>query len=113
MITVKVQNSLVDFMGRSKKLEVTQMKFIGTRLCPDCIDAESVLKQASIPFEYVDITGSTDNLKFFLNLRDYREEFNEIKKNGFVGIPCFMMEDGSLFFDENKIISLMEEEQAS
>lgn len=89
------------------------MKFIGTKLCPDCIDAESVLKQASIPFEYVDITASTENLKMFITLRDNRSEFDEIKKNGFVGIPCFMMEDGSLLFDENKIISKMQEEQAS
>lgn len=81
------------------------MKFIGTRICPDCIDAESVLKQASIPFEYVDITASAENLKMFITLRDKRPEFDKIKKEGYVGIPCFLTDDGRILFDENKIIS--------
>lgn len=80
------------------------MKFIGTKLCPDCIDAESVLKQASIPFEYVDITKSAENLKMFITMRDQRAEFDQMKKEGYVGIPCFLMEDGRILFDENKII---------
>lgn len=80
------------------------MKFIGTRLCPDCLEAESVLKQACIPFEYVDITESTDNLKLFLQLRDNRPEFKNLKENGYIGIPCFLMEDDTILFDENKII---------
>lgn len=80
------------------------MKFIGTRLCPDCVEAESVLKQACISFEYVDITETAENLKAFLQLRDNRPEFDSIKKNGYVGIPCFLMEDNSILFDENKII---------
>ena len=85
------------------------MKFIGTRLCPDCLDAESVLKQACIPFEYVDITGSVDNLKLFLKLRDNRPEFKKLKEEGYVGIPCFLMDDDTILFDENKIIEAQEE----
>lgn len=81
------------------------MKFIGTRLCPDCVEAESILKQASIPFEYVDITGSAENLKSFITMRDARPEFVDIKNKGYVGIPCFLMEDGRILFDENIIIN--------
>lgn len=80
------------------------MKFIGMRVCPDCVEAESVLKQACIPFEYVDITESTDNLKLFLQLRDNRQEFKQLKEDGYIGIPCFLMEDDTILFDENKII---------
>lgn len=86
-------------------------KFIGTRNCPDCIDAESVLKQASISYEYVDISGSAENLVYFVRMRDQRAEFDEMKKNGYVGIPCFLMEDGSLLFDENKVIEAVEKEK--
>lgn len=81
------------------------MKFIGMKNCPDCIDAESVLKQASVKFEYVDITASIDNMKLFMGLRDNRKEFNNIKAEGYIGIPCFLMDDGRILFDENKVLS--------
>lgn len=81
------------------------MKFIGMKICPDCIDAESVLKQASVKFEYVDITASIENMKLFMGLRDNRKEFNKIKAEGYIGIPCFLMDDGRILFDENKVLS--------
>ena len=81
------------------------MKFIGTKLCPDCIDAESVLKQACVKFEYLDITTSMENMKLFMKLRDNREEFNNIKAEGYIGIPCFLMDDGRILFDENKVLN--------
>lgn len=85
------------------------MKFYGTRVCPDCIEAENVLKQANVSYEYVDITASTDNLKEFLDLRDFRAEFIMPKNGGFIGLPCFLMEDDSIYFDENKVIEIVEE----
>lgn len=80
------------------------MKFIGTRVDRDCYDAENVLKQSGIKFEYVDISASSENLKFFLDLRDHREEFVELKKQGYVGLPCFLLENGNILFDENEIL---------
>ena len=90
------------------------MKFIGTRIDPDCVEAENVLRQACIPFDYVDISGRVENLVGFINLRDKSPEFDPIKLGGFVGLPCFIMEDGEILFDENKVIekfALLEEEK--
>lgn len=80
------------------------MKFYGTGLCPDCVEAEKLLSEKQIGCEYVDITASTANLKEFLKLRDHRTEFYEIKEEGLIGIPCFLREDGSLTFDPQELL---------
>lgn len=75
------------------------MKFYGTMLCPDCVEADRVIKEKGIACEYICITDSTANFREFLKLRDERPEFEEIKKEGCIGIPCFLKEDGSVSFD--------------
>ena len=47
-------------------------------------------------------------LKTFLKLRDTREEFNEIKAQGYVGIPCVSVNDAEvLYFDKPDISELI------
>lgn len=75
------------------------MKFYGTMLCPDCVEADKLIKEKKIECEYICITDSTANLKEFLRLRDTREEFAEIKKEGNIGIPCFLKDDGTISFE--------------
>lgn len=75
------------------------MKFYGTMLCPDCVEADRLLKEKGIVCEFISITDSTANLREFLRLRDTRAEFDEIKEAGNIGIPCFLMEDGSISFE--------------
>lgn len=74
------------------------MKYYGTPLCPDCVEADKLIAEKGIACEYICITESTANLKEFLALRDTRAEFDEIKKAGGIGIPCFLKEDGSIAF---------------
>lgn len=75
------------------------MKFYGTMLCPDCVEADKLIKEKGIVCEYICITDSTANLKEFLKLRDERPEFAEIKREGKIGIPCFLEADGSISFE--------------
>ena len=81
------------------------MKLYGTALCHDCQDAFEKLKNAGISYDYVDITESMPKMKEFLHLRDNRDEFTDIKKEGYVGVPCFLLEDDSIDFDTDNIIS--------
>lgn len=47
------------------------------------------------------------NLKIYLKLRDIRPEFDEIKKNGRVGIPFIMIGNGEKFiFDQPELDEL-------
>lgn len=74
------------------------MRFYGTAQCPDCVSAVEQLKNRDISYEYADIMESIADLKAFLKLRDSRAEFEEIKKEGSIGIPCFVEDDGSIRF---------------
>ena len=79
------------------------MKYYGTPLCPDCVEADKFIAEKGIACEYICITESTTNLKEFLALRDARSEFDEVKKEGGIGIPCFLKEDESITFSLEEI----------
>ena len=75
------------------------MKFYGSDICPDCEAAQAVLDREKIPYEYVDITGSMANLKEFLKLRDRLPLYEDARAEGFVGIPSFVKDDGTITRD--------------
>lgn len=79
------------------------MKMYFSRICEDCRQAERLLEERQVSYDAVDITANTANLKEFLHLRDTREEFNPIKKEGKIGIPCFLFSDGMILFDVNAL----------
>ncbi len=66
--------------------------------CPDCIEAKNVF--SSDPnYVILDIGSSVKILKEFLCLRDEKAEFQKVKKEGAIGIPCFVYPDGKISFD--------------
>lgn len=60
------------------------------------------LSSNGIEFNYIDITGSILNLRAFLKIRDNREEYNEIREKGRVGIPLVVVED-RLFLSQEEV----------
>ncbi|MGE5559438.1 MAG: hypothetical protein ACM3XN_00070 [Chloroflexota bacterium] len=52
------------------------------------------LSQNGIEFTFVEITESMANLKAFLQYRDHRPEFAEVRQASRVGIPCVVVNDG-------------------
>ena len=75
------------------------MKYYGSLLCPDCVEATRLISERGIVCQWMDITSSMLNLKEFLALRDTREEFAPVRAEGRVGIPCFLTEDGRISFE--------------
>lgn len=65
---------------------------------PTCADCEYVEKQVegNDDFEIIDISANVRNLKMFLDLRDSNPAFDEAKAVGDIGIPCYLLEDGSV-----------------
>ena len=63
--------------------------------CPDC---EYVERQVvgDPRFEVIDIGAHVHNLKQFLDLRDSHPAFAEARAIGDVGIPCYVLEDGTV-----------------
>jgi len=63
--------------------------------CPDCEYVEPQV--AGNPnFEVIDIGKHVRNLKQFLDLRDSHPAFEEARKTGDVGIPCYVLDDGTV-----------------
>ena len=60
------------------------IKIYGMETCPDCTYVEEQVK------------GNNQYLRAFLRLRDHNPAFNEAKSVGAVGIPCFVLEDGTV-----------------
>lgn len=73
---------------------------IGSNLCPDCLAVKEYLSQNNISYDFIEITESLQNLKTFLSFRDNRAEFDNIKKEGKIGIPLITIEGSDkLIFD--------------
>lgn len=71
------------------------IKIYGMETCPDCTYVEEQVK-GNNQYKTIDIGQHVRDLKVFLRLRDYHPAFNEVKSVGAVGIPCFVLEDGTV-----------------
>lgn len=75
------------------------LKIYGSMLCPDCVKCREDLDKAGVDYEYLDFSDSLKNLKEFLAIRDSSDLFDDVRKNGSIGIPCILEENGSIFLD--------------
>lgn len=71
------------------------IKIYGMDTCPDCTYVEEQIK-GDDRYEVIDIGAHVKNLKAFLRLRDNSPVFDEAKRTGAAGIPCFVLEDGTV-----------------
>lgn len=71
------------------------IKIYSMPTCPDCAFVEEQIK-GDPRFEIINIGLHVRNLKQFLDIRDKDPLFEHSKKIGDVGIPCFVLEDGSV-----------------
>lgn len=75
------------------------LKVYGSLLCPDCVKCREELIGAGVEFEYLDFSENLINLKEFLKIRDTEPAFDEIRREGKIGIPCLIREDGSVMLE--------------
>lgn len=77
------------------------IKIYGMKTCPDCTYVEEQIK-GNGKYEVIDIGQHVKNLKEFLRLRDNSPAFTETKNAGTIGIPCFVLEDGTVTLSAEK-----------
>ena len=70
----------------------------GTKNCPDVREALRHISASGLAVEFRSFDDSVASLKEFVRLRDSRVDFDEVKKNGSLGIPCFVTEEGKIYF---------------
>ena len=78
------------------------IKIYGMPSCPYCAYIEGQIKD-NPNFVYVDIGKDVHDLHAFLELRDHNEAFLPYKAIGDVGIPCFVLEDGSVTLEPSDV----------
>ncbi len=71
------------------------IKIYGMDSCPDCTYVEEQVKD-NHRYEVIDIGRHVKDLKVFLKLRDNHPAFDESRRIGMAGIPCFVLEDGTV-----------------
>lgn len=73
------------------------IKIYGMNTCPTC---KYVKEQAmgNDKYEIINLEDHARNLKEFLQLRDSNPIFDRVKEKGTIGIPCFVLEDGTVTF---------------
>lgn len=71
------------------------IKIYGMKSCPDCVAVDKQVEGDS-RYQVIDIGEHVSLLKEFLRLRDNNPVFDEAKKKGYAGIPCFVLEDGTV-----------------
>lgn len=71
------------------------IKIYGMPSCPDCAAVEEQVK-GDARYEVIDIGAHISHLKAFLRLRDSEPAFEAAKRKGWAGVPCFVLEDGTV-----------------
>lgn len=72
------------------------MIIYGTDLCKDCLACKEKLARSAVSYEYRDISTNIQYLKEFLKLRDTFSVFDEVKAQGFIGVPAIVCDDGAV-----------------
>lgn len=69
------------------------IKMFVMKTCPYCEYVERQV-EGNPDFEVIDIGQHVHNLQEFLALRDSSPTFDEAKRIGDIGVPCYVLEDG-------------------
>ena len=72
------------------------MLIYGSLLCPDCVQCCKDLDEAGKAYTFCDFADDLAHLKAFLKIRETEPAFDEIKREGKIGIPCLVREDGTI-----------------
>lgn len=72
------------------------MRVYGSMLCPDCVECCKDLDASGAAYVFCDFAEDLRNLKEFLKIRDTEPVFEEIRREGKIGIPCIVHEDGTV-----------------
>ena len=79
------------------------IKIYGMPTCPYCDYIHEQVKGRESEFEYINIGENIRNMSIFTRMRDHSPVFDHCKEIGDVGIPAFVLEDGSITIDPSDV----------
>ena len=77
---------------------------IGSHLCPDTLYALNRLSEARAEIDFKNLSASLADLKVYLALRQDSPVYADIREGGGIGIPCFVLEDGTVTRDLEAVL---------
>lgn len=75
------------------------IQIYGSLLCPDCVACKEAFDEEGVAYIFRDFSEELPALKEFLTIRDREQIFDDVRKNGKIGIPCLVLADGSVSLD--------------
>lgn len=81
---------------------------IGSHLCEDTRNTLEILKGKDVEVEFFNLSEDLSALKKYLHYRETENMYEEIRKNGGIGIPLLVLEDGTKTFDVNEVLKKLE-----
>ena len=81
---------------------------VGSHLCEDTVNTLKVLKEKGVEVEFFNLSEDLSALKKYLHYRETETMYEEVRKNGGIGIPLLMLEDGIKTFDLNEALERLE-----
>lgn len=88
-----------EYAEREEKSIIT---VYGMSTCPDCAAVQRQIS-GNERFRMVEIGEHVKKLKEYIRLRDRSPIFDELKKDGRIGIPCFLLEDGTITLEPEDV----------
>ncbi|MDD6351088.1 MAG: glutaredoxin-related protein [Lachnospiraceae bacterium] len=79
------------------------IKIYGLKTCPYCDYVKAQIVGREDEFQYIDIGSHVKYMHQFIDMRDHRPEFDHSKEIGDIGIPAFVLPDGSITLDPAKV----------
>ena len=79
----------------------------GSHLCQYALYAIFKLRDNDANLEFKNISSSLAVLKEFIQLREGNTDFDEARQKGSLGIPYFILENGTRTHDLNKVLELI------
>lgn len=77
---------------------------IGSYLCPDTLYALNKLVENHVDIEFKNLSASLPDLKVYLAQRESNPLYAAVRENGGIGIPCFVLEDGSTTLELSEVL---------
>ncbi len=72
----------------------------GSKICPDSRNMLELFEKNDIMVVFRDITADIAHLKAFINLREGNPVFDKARLTNKIGIPFFILPDGTQTIDE-------------
>ena len=74
--------------------------------CPDTTPFKEKLAELGITYKEVEVMSSLKNFKEFLFVRDTYTQFEEIRGNMRIGIPCLVISEGECILELSELTKL-------